>query len=210
MQHTICGTPSIALPVWCAELNGVGEEGFPLPARGTREWQQPVTEAAPLPGGGAVQWMVWIVYDGQEPVHSHRSLVLQLCTNNRACLPHQFVQACYVPFLEATPPSTQLCTWGRLPPQTGRSFLQMLKDASLLRKYRQLCPFLHGASVLAVQSSLSSNWTPRYLCVWSWWYREAGGWSHTTWHSSVISSLYSSCPLLVQPTITVLSANFCT
>lgn len=84
--------------------------------------------------------MVWIVYDGQEPVHSHRSLVVQLCANNRAGLPHQFVQACYVPFLEATPPpSTQLCTWGRLLPQTGRSFFWGSMDSSVLSCTEPLC-----------------------------------------------------------------------
>ncbi|KAI3359470.1 hypothetical protein L3Q82_013773 [Scortum barcoo] len=55
--------------------------------------KQSVTEAAPLPGDGAVQWMTWIVYDGQEPVQRpslcHRCQAVQLCANDRACLPHQ-------------------------------------------------------------------------------------------------------------------------
>lgn len=33
----------------------VGEERYPQPVCGTPEWQQPVTEAGSLPGGGAVQ-----------------------------------------------------------------------------------------------------------------------------------------------------------
>lgn len=56
----------LSLSLWgVEELSGVGEERSPTQSvHGNGEWQQPVTEAAPVPWGGAVQGIVWIVYDG--------------------------------------------------------------------------------------------------------------------------------------------------
>lgn len=48
---------------------------------------------------------------------------------------------------------------------TTTAFCQMLKDVRLLRRYSVFCPLLHRASVLTVQSSLSSSGTLRYLKV---------------------------------------------
>ena len=44
-----------------------------------------------------------------------------------------------------------------------RSSLQMLKDPILLRKYRQLCPFLYRMSMFSERLSLPSSCSPRYL-----------------------------------------------
>lgn len=60
------------------------------------QWQQPVAEAAPLPGDDGVQWVKWIVHNWEEPAQSpllcHSCWAVQLCAHNRACLPNQLVQ----------------------------------------------------------------------------------------------------------------------
>lgn len=43
----------------------MGEEGFIQSVSGTGQWQQLVTEAAPLPGNDAMQRMLWIVHHGR-------------------------------------------------------------------------------------------------------------------------------------------------
>ena len=106
----------------------------------------------------------------------------------------------------------------------------MLKDAGLLRSYRWPCPFLHRASVLAAQSSLSSAhpgilgvhhlYTVPFCDSWFWVQPVShkvhhhlpgfGGIGVTYVSKSLISFLSSfSCPLLIQPVIDVSSTNFC-
>ena len=111
-----------------------------------------------------------------------------------------------------------------------------VEDPSLLRKYR-LCPFLCKVPIFAVQSSLSSSCSPRYLYVLTTSTSASSmdtGWRcgffllKSTTMSLVLEAfscrwlnlhhlmksltrlLYSpSCPSLIQPTITVLSECLC-
>lgn len=132
--HTTGGCVSLCVrSVWCSEVctsravrclslslwgveeqNGMREDRSPQSVRGTGEWQLSVPEAAPLPTDGAVQWMVWIVYNGQEPIQSpwlcYRYQVVQDLYQQQSLPPSPVWPRVLHSWV--CPTSTWLHTWG--------------------------------------------------------------------------------------------------
>ena len=135
--------------------------------------QQSATEHTPLPGEGVVQRVVGVVQYGQQfvqgPSFCHCHQRVQLCAQYWASSPCQSVQSAGVSLLAASSPANHSIKEDpghhRLLKTSTAVFCRcfLLKDLSLLMKYRCLYPFLCKVSIFAVQYSLSSSCSPRYL-----------------------------------------------
>lgn len=129
-------------PLGVEQPGGVGEERSSQSVRGAGEWQRPVTEAAPFLEMALCSGRFTLSVMDRSRFSICHSATDVSAVQFWACLPHQFVQACCVHFLEAA---------------EARQFT---------RKCTQRSSRQHAGSMMSRQGATVQNMN-RKTCRWS-------------------------------------------